>query len=461
MIFVIVFGSCGVSKDIIASSPIIEEYKKSFTYNRDTVATVAWQWKHFFPDSKLQKLIEKAVIENYDMQIALQKIEIARLQLRQSKLGQTPQLNAFVNNSTSIPSENSFNGYSINNFLGKSHIEDFSLDIFFSWEADIWGKINNRKKEALASYLQTQEAKKTIQADIVASVAVGYYNLVMLDAQLEIAKRNQALSEKTSHIISQQFKAAQVTHLAVEQAEAQRLQVKGIVPQIEKEITLQENVLNLLTGALPGRIERDKKLQDIVELGSLPTSIPSLLLSQRPDIKSLEYELNASNARVGIAKASLYPALNITATGGVNSLLASSWFNMPSSLFGTLASSISQPLLQGKRLRTNYEIAKIERENVILAFKRQILVAVSEVSGTLVEIEKLNEEASIKAQRVTNLQKAVGNANKLFISGLATYLEVITAQGNVLQSELELAGIKRNQLGAQVKLFKAIGGGWK
>ncbi|MES2486989.1 MAG: efflux transporter outer membrane subunit [Bacteroidota bacterium] len=459
LLLLLVITGCKVSKDVETPQPELPQaYRNAFATDTNTIADI--EWKNFFPDPNLQELIGKAISGNYDLQIALKNIESSGLLLRQSKWGQVPQANLFVNASTSIPSQNSLNGISLNNFLGTSHIEDYSTGASLSWEADIWGKISSRKKEALATYLKTEEAKKAIQANIVSLVAQGYYNLLMLDAQLDIAVKNRNLSENTVNMVTRQFDAGQVTHLAVEQAEAQRLRAAQIVPQLEKEIIIQENALSILTGALPSEIVRGKGLATQLH-DNLPTGLPATMLSHRPDIKALEYELNAANARVGIAKAFMYPALNITATGGLNSFKADNWFNMPASLFGLVAGSLTQPLLQGRKLKTQYQVAKTEREKAVLAFRQQVLVAVGEVSDALVEIEKLQEEVAFANSRVTNLQKAVSNADKLFASGLANYLEVITAQSNVLQSELELAAVKRNQMSAEVRLYKSLGGGWK
>ena len=157
----------------------------------------------------------------------------------------------------------------------------------------------------------------------------------------------------------------------------------------------------------------------------------------------------------------MYPVLNITAAGGVNSLKASNWFNIPASLFGTVAGSILQPVFNRKKLKTQYEVSKIEREKVVLQFRQSVLNAVGEVSDALVIIEKLKARQGIAASRVHTLQQATGNANLLFKNGMANYLEVITAQSNVLQSELELASIKRQQLSAIAELYRSLGGGWK
>jgi NodT family efflux transporter outer membrane factor (OMF) lipoprotein len=328
-------------------------------------------------------------------------------------------------------------------------------------EADIWGKIKNQKASALAGYLQTEEAKKAIQTNIVASVSQGFYNLLMLDAQILIAKKNIALNDSTLRIIRLQYNAGQVTALAIQQGEAQQLTAAALLPQLEQNIAIQENALSILAGELPGRIQRNVLLSQINIADSLSAGVPSQMLSRRPDVRSNELALNIANAQVGIAKANMYPSLSITASGGLNSFRSSNWFNVPASLFGALAGAVVQPLFQKKQLTTAYELAKVNREKTVIEFRQSVLNAVGEVSDALVRIEKLQAERSIAITRVNTLQKAILNANLLFKTGMANYLEVITAQSNVLQSELELASITREQLSAKVELYRSLGGGWK
>jgi NodT family efflux transporter outer membrane factor (OMF) lipoprotein len=458
---VLVVTGCKVSKDVETPQTELPQAYRNAPVSTDTTSVATIEWKQFFPDTNLQELIGKAVANNYDLQIALKNIESAQLQLTQSKWNNVPQLNLGVTANTSIPSQNSLNGISLNNFLHTSHIEDYNAGGNLSWEADIWGKLRGRKKEALALYLKTEEARKLVQTNLVATVAQGYYNLLMLDAQLAIAKKNLALNENTVRIVKMQFDSGQVTALALQQTDAQRLRAAQIVPQLEKEVTIQENALSILTSVLPGEIARNTTL-DLTNLHKeIATGVPSSIVSHRPDVKATEYELAAANARVGITKASMYPALNITAAGGVNSFKSNNWFNMPASLFGMVAGSITQPLLQRKQLRTQYEIAKVEREKAVIAFRQSVLRAVGEVSDALVRVEKLKQEQEFAAERVANLQKATTNADKLFQSGMANYLEVITAQSNVLQSELDLAALKRDQLNSVAQLYRSLGGGWK
>jgi len=461
MLAVLALSACTVSKDIQTPQAQLPAAFRSAT-SADTNSIADIPWKTFFTDPTLQKLIDSAIAKNYDMQIAIKNIEASQLLVKQVKWNYVPTVALNVSASTSRPSDNSLTGLSLSQYgIGTKHIEDYSADVSLSWEADIWGKIRNQNKSALAAYLQTAEAKKLIQTNIVAGVSQGYYNLLMLDAQLATAQSNVRLNDSTLRIIKLQFDAGQVTLLAVQQAEAQQLAAAGLIPQFEQNIALQENALHLLAGELPDRIIRDKTLNDFSVADNLSAGVAADLVNRRPDVKSSELALTIANASVGINQAEMYPALRITADGGINSFKASNWFNIPASLFGIVSGSVLQPLLNHKELKTNFEVAKIDREKTVIQFRQTVLNAVGEVSGALVKIDKLKAEQDVATNRVNTLQKATANANQLFKNGMANYLEVITAQGNVLQSELELASIKTARLNAVSDLYRSLGGGWK
>lgn len=459
---ILVLSACNVSKNIETPKAALPDRFRNTANLSDTTSIADIQWKSFFTDPVLQKLIDSAIVKNYDMQIALKNIQASQLLFDQVKWNNLPQADLNITASTTRPSDNSLNGLSLSQYgIGSKHIEDYSANVSVSWEADIWGKIRNQSKAALAAYLQTVEAKKAIQTNIVSNVSQGYYNLLMLDAQLDIAQKNVKLNDSTLRIIKLQYDAGQVTLLAVQQADAQEQAAGQLIPQFEQNITLQENALRILTGELPGKIERNASLDQITVPADISAGIPSGLVSSRPDVKQRELALMASNADVGLNKAEMYPALRITAQGGVNSFKASNWFNVPAALFGVVAGSVVQPLLDHKELKTKYEVAKINREKTVLQFRQSVLNAVGEVSDNLVKIEKLKQQQNIAANRVNTLQKATSNANLLFKNGMANYLEVITAQSNVLQGELELASIKRDELSAVADLYRSLGGGWK
>jgi multidrug efflux system outer membrane protein len=456
----VVLGSCKVSQDISTpQAPLPASYRDAGNTGTASIADI--QWQEFFTDPALRKLINRAIGNNYDMQVALKNFETARLVLEQSSLGHVPEASLQAGASISRPSDNSMNGLSLKQSLGKPHVEDYSAGVVVSWEADIWGKIKNQKAGALAAYLQSTEARKAIQTRLVASVAKGYYNLLMLDAQLAIANKNLLLNDSTLRIIQLQFQAGQVTALGVQQAEAQRLVAVQLVPLLQQDIAVQENALSILTGILPEAIQRTKTITSVAFTDMVSAGVPSSLLANRPDIKSYELAIDIANANTGIAKANMYPSLTITAAGGINSFKTSNWFNIPASLFGAAAGGITQPLFQRKQLRTQYELAKVQREKAVIQFRQSVLMAVGEVSDALIQTQKLKEQETIATTRVNTLQQAIHNADLLFRTGMATYLEVITAQSNILQGELDLAVLKKDQLNAVVELYRALGGGWK
>jgi len=257
-----------------------------------------------------------------------------------------------------------------------------------------------------------------------------------------------------------QYSAGQVTSLAIQQAEAQQMVAAQLIPSLEQQIAVQENGIRILTGNFPGSIVRSSSLAEVPLDGKLTAGVPSEMVARRPDVRSAELQLNIANAEVGVSKANLYPSLTITASGGLNSFKASNWFTMPASLFGTVAGGLTQPIFQRRMLRTNYERSLIEREKTVIQFRQSVLVAAGEVSDELVRIEKLNLQFDIASRRTLTLNQALRNAGLLFKNGMANYLEVITAQSNSLQSELDLATIRTERLTAAVSLYRALGGGF-
>jgi multidrug efflux system outer membrane protein len=457
---VAVVSACTVSKNVTAPATEVPVSFRSAN-SGDSTSIAALPWNTFFTEPSLQVLIDNAIRNNFNMQIALKNIEAAHLLYRQVRWNYIPDVRLQLGAGSNRPSDNSLNGISASQFLGTTHIEDFTAAVGLSWEADIWGKIRNQKKSALAAYLQTDEAKKAVQTNIVTNVAKGYYNLIMLDEQMAVAQRNLLLNDSTLSIIKLQFASGQVTSLAVEQANAQQLAAAQLIPALEQNIVLQENALSILAGNLPKGIDRNVTLASVPLPRQLSSGVPSAMLTLRPDVRLSELALTMANARVGISKANLYPSLSISASAGINSFKASNWFMIPASLFGQAAGNLVQPLLYKKQLRTQYQVSRIEREKTVLQFRQTVLNAVGEVSDALIKTNKLSEQHAIASQRVSTLQQATKNARLLFQSGMANYLEIITAQGNVLQSELEIAAIRRDQLNATVDLYRALGGGWK
>ncbi|MDF2189893.1 efflux transporter outer membrane subunit [Paraflavitalea sp. CAU 1676] len=460
VVAVLLVTGCKVGKDYQRPEVQLPQQFNGQSF-ADTNSIAEITWKDFFTDPALLELINKGIAYNNDLLVAIKRIDIAQAQARQAKLLQLPEVNLQITGAINRPSDNSLNGLSASAFLGKSYIENYQVLTSISWEADIWGKIRRQKEAVLAQYLQTQEAARAVQTQVVSSIAQGYYNLLMLDRQLVIARNNLALNDTFVNVTRILRDGGVVTTLAVRQAEAQKQTTSLLIPQLEQDIALQENALQVLTGQLPGTVSRTAVLNDIPLPASMSTGLPVAMVSRRPDVRTNEMALVVANAQVGIAQANMYPALSITAGGGLESFKSSNWFNIPGSLFGLAAGTIAQPIFRKRQLKTQFEIAKLEREQAVIEFRQAVLLATGEVSNALVQVEKLKEQRVIAVNQVDTLKEAVGNAQLLFKSDMANYLEVIAAQTTALQAELNLAAIQRSQLGAVVELYRSLGGGWK
>ncbi|MFZ4525287.1 MAG: efflux transporter outer membrane subunit [Chlorobium sp.] len=408
-------------------------------------------YKSFFADKTLCALIDTAVVNNIDLQIALKNIDYAQQTLNSAKLGILPSLTLGAQD---IRNNSSDNGV-------KKTPQEYIASASASWEIDIWGKIRSRSQSALASYLKTQEAAKAVRTRLVADVATGYYNLLMLDEQLAVSRKNLALADTTLKMIQLQYTSGQVNDLAIRQQEAARQSIAGSLPLIEQNIAVQENALSTLCGGMPGPIRRHQLLFREKVVDDLSVGIPAAVLQNRPDVRAAELALRGANADVDEAGAMFYPSLAVTAQGGVSALKSSEWFTVPGSLFSVLQGSLLQPLFQRGQLKANFRQSKIKRDQAELAFKQSMVKAVAEVSDALVRLEKIKEQEVIAQERVVTLQHAVANAGMLFKSGMATWLEVIVVQTNALGAELTLADIRRQHLAAMAELYRSLGGGWR
>ncbi|MBM3423176.1 MAG: efflux transporter outer membrane subunit [Chlorobi bacterium] len=444
-----------------AEVPMPESYRGAAVSTSQQVSVSEIPYRSFFADQVLVALIDTAMVRNHDLQIALKNIDYAEAGLKQAKLGFLPTLRLGASGAVSRPSDNSLGSSSLQEADGKSYSEDYTLSLGSSWEIDIWSRIRSKKKGALAGYLKTLEGAKAVRTKLASDVASGYYNLRMLDAQLDIARKNLALADTTLHMMRLQYDAGQVTMLAVGHQEAARQAVLQTVPLIEQGIAVQEHALGILCGRFPGPVERGKSLASIPVVDNFPAGVPVALLQNRPDVREAELAVMEAHADMAAAKAAMYPSLAITAQGGLNSFRTSNWFATPGSLFGLVQGALLQPIFQRGELKADYEKSGIRKEQAEIGFKQALLRAVAEVSDALVRLDKLREQERAAAARTKTLASAVANSNLLFRSGMATYLEVISVQTGYLQAELALADVRRQHLTAMAELYRALGGGWR
>ncbi len=448
--------SCKVGKDYKQPSIDLPNQFYQTNSSTDTIAnTIAdLTWKEFFKNDELSQYIEKALENNADLQLAIKNIEQTNLLYTQSKLTLLPALSAQVGASRNSLSENSLGmvegaSRANNNFVA-------AMDL--SWEVDIWGKIRREKEAALNEYLQTAEVKKAVQNKLIAEVAKAYVNLLMLDEQLQIAQKGLILRENTYAVTKKLFDVGNTSIVAVQQAEAQMLEAKELLPLMEQEIALQENAMNILLQDFPAKIERSVTINELSFTSSLNAGVPVNFLSQRPDIQIAEFEMKKANAKVGAAQGQLYPSLTISAQGGFNAIETSNWFTAPASLFGSVLGGLTQPIFQNKKLKTQYEIAKIEREKTVISFKNAVVIGYSDVRDALVKLDKIKSRQEQVEKRNILLNTSLDNIKQMFSLDTASYLEVVNAQSLALQSNLNYAELKRDFLVAKIDLYRALGG---
>lgn len=449
------FTACKVGKDY--ERPTVEKPEQFYqeTVSDTTANNLAkLSYSEFFKNEELTSLIQIALERNADLQVAVKNIEQTNLLYTQSKMALLPQLTMNV---AASRTESSKNSYLAANDAGRVN-DDFNANLDLSWELDIWGKLRREKEAALATMLQTEEIKRAIQNRLVAEVATSYINLLMLDEQLKIAKEGIVLRENTYLLTKKMFEVGNETIVAMQQAEAQWLESKELLPQLEQEIALQESGLNLLLNNYPQAISRSVTIGGLSFVTDLNTGVPADFLSTRPDIQVAEYNLKVANAKVGAAQGQMYPNIVISAQGGLNAFKASDWFQTPGSLFGMVAGGLVQPLFNQKKLKTAYEIAVVEREKAAIQFKNTVVTGFTDVHNALVKIDKISQKEEMMQKRVDILNTSLSNIKFMFEMDKVSYLEVINAQSLALQSSLSFAELKRDHLASLVDLYRALGG---
>lgn len=457
LIIAVLLSSCTVGKKYSRPSVNLpEQYRQAVALTGDTVQLA---WKTFFKDSSLVNLIEKTLKKNNDIIVAMMNMQQVDLMYKQSKLGLYPTVDLNIGANRNWLSKSSINGSLSEQFLGTSYMDDYSTTIRVSWEADIWGKAKMQKEVALANYFAQKENLSALKTRLIVQVAQAYYNLLALDEQLKVAKRNVVLGDSTLRMIQLQYKSGQINSLGVTQAEAQKKNAELLVPLALQNIEIQENTLNILCGEYPSRIERTQNMVDIMSIDVFPLGVPAMLLSRRPDVKVAEYSVVSANAKMNLANISMYPSISFTPSVGVNSYKLDTWFNLPGSLVKNIGVNLTQPIFMKKSLKTAYDMALIDQEKAIVTFKQSLLTAVVEVSDALSKAKYAEEQMDLIKQKSASLRKATSDVLLLYKSGMATYLEVITTQNNSLQNDLEAIEIKKAKFNAITDLYRALGGG--
>ncbi len=451
----------------LASRPVPGTFD---TANSDSVGIAGQNWRTFFGDEPLVALIDTALRANLDLRIATQRIEQARATVDYSRGFLAPQVNTVATAGLDRYGRNTLNGvgnYDTNlsdNVQGNRLIPDPTPDFFVgarsTWEIDIWGKLRNRRRAAYVRLLGSESGRRAVTTGLVAEVARQYFGLLALDGELEIIQKNIAYQSNALELVRVQKQAGRVTELAVQQFAAQLLNTRSRQGQVQQQIVETENELNRLLGRYPQPIARGRSLQTRELPGQVVTGLPARMLLRRPDIRQAELELQATSVDVDVARAEFLPSLSLTGYLGLNSFRVGTLVN-PASIAAGLLGGLSAPVFNRRFIRANYRGSVAQSREAFYRYQQTIVNGFSEVTTSLRGVENYRQVAELQAEEVRTLTNAVNISNDLFRSGYATYLEVITAQRNVLEAELALISTKRAQFLSLTNLYRDLGGGWE
>lgn len=453
-VLLVTMQSCFVMKQYKRPEVVNSQYFRTDSLAKDSTTLADVSWRELFKDPILVRHIEKALEQNIDIRIALHQIDIARAYYLQGKQGWLPTVtgNARVNYQE-LSRNSQFGSF----FSGA--ITQYEVTAGLAWEADVWGKIKSSRLASEATYLQSVAAHQAVKTQLVGTVANLYFQLLTLDEQQRITEQTIATRESALETTRALKDAGTVSEVAVKQTEAQLHTVRALLVDLRRNISLVENTLSILLGEEPHAIERST-LADQQVPDQMQTGYPVQLLRNRPDVIAAEFGLVNALHLTNVAKSNFYPQFTLTATGGLQSLELDELFSV-NSLFANLIGGITQPIFNGRRIRTQYEISQSQKEQAFLRFRQSILNASREVSDALYNFHAAGETIAIKSEEFAAYDTATLYSEELMNSGLASYLEVLTARQNALNSQLDLINARYNRLSGVVTLYRALGGGWK
>jgi NodT family efflux transporter outer membrane factor (OMF) lipoprotein len=427
----------------------------------DVSNTARATWNEFFPDPNLQLLIEEALQNSQELNMELQEIIITRYEVMARKGEYLPRLDAGVGVGVEKVGKYTSQGAADEETGVPEHLPNFEFGFSASWEVDIWKKLRNAAKAAAKRYLATIEGRKLVVTRIVAEIANSYFELMALDNQLDVLRRNVKILRDALKVAKLQKKAAKATELAVQRFEAEVLMNKSRQYAIAQQILQTENRINFLVGRPPQPVARSSgKFKKLVPK-TIHAGVPSQLMKNRPDVRKAELELEAAKLDVAVAKARFYPSLSIEADLGYEAFNPKHLIDTPESLFYNLAGNLTAPLLNRQAIKAQYLSANAAQLKAVYAYEQTVLRAYTEVANQLGNIKNLEESYELLAKQVDKLDRAVAVSKVLFRSARADYMEILMTRRDLLESELQLIETKERQLHAMVNIYLALGGGWR
>jgi len=438
-------------------SPAQYRFAPPEVLDRASVADLAWF--DLFQDEALRQLVETALVQNYDLQIAAARVSQARAQVGVVRSEIFPTIGGGGSLETTRAAQNATSGLP----PGTSPELSFgTLGLDMTWEIDVWGRIRRLTESARAELFSSEETRHAVLITVIADVATAYFQLRTLDLQLEISRRAIQARERSLQLTRTQRDLGVATGLDVAQAEDLLYTARATLRNIERQIGRTEDALSLLAGRNPGEIIRGRELDDTAQSVPpvIPAGLPSALLERRPDVRAAEQNLVAANANIGAAKARYFPQISLTGLLGVQSDTLGSLFKESAFVYN-LAGTAAVPIFTAGRISSLVRLAEGQTQEALAAYQRAVRSAFTEVSDSLIDITKRREQRAEQASLVDARERAVRLSQLRYRGGLDSYLQVLDAETRLFDGQLQLADLKRDELIAVVRLYRALGGGWR
>ena len=410
------------------------------------------KWWTVFEDPQLQSVIREALAQNYDVRIAATRILEAQASLGITRADQFPTVAAGAS---------AFNNrYPQTQQLPAFNTSPMQLNVGLSWELDFWGKYRRATEAARAELLATEWGQKAVVTSLVSNVASAYFELLELDAEMQISKDTLASRKESLRLVEVRAKGGVTSLMDVRQSEELVYNAAAQIPDLERRIEQQENLISILLGRNPGPVTRGRSLVENAVPPEVPAGLPSSLLDRRPDIQAAEQTLVAANARIGIAKAAYFPDISITGLAGYQSFALTNLFTGPAGLW-SFGGQLAQPIFTAGKIRSGVRLSEAQKQEAVLIYQQSIQQAFREVSDSLIAYRKNREFREQEAL----LTHAAGDATQLadsrYRGGVTSYLEVLDSDTRYFDAQIGLSQAQLNERLALVQLYNALGGGWQ
>src|SRR5271155_403225 len=408
-------------------------------------------WWQVFQDPKLQELIRTALKQNYDLQLATERINTARAQLAVTRSSLFPQVSGNGN----------FGGGKEN--LEQSKYNFLTLTADAAFQLDFFGKLRRATEAARTEVLATEDARQVVVLTLVSDVASDYFTLLQLDLQLAITRETVNTQTDSVKLTQLRLEHGVATKLDVLQAQQVLDTANAQIPDLERQIAQEEDAISILLGNYPQDIARGIPLVEQTLPPAVPAGVPSSIIERRPDIREAEQILIAANADIGVAKAQFFPQISLTGGGGGSFGRSSAFSSLMTTPLGiwSYGAQVSQPIFTGGALKGNLHLAESQHQQALIGYREAIQHAFGEVSDALVGYQKLHQVRTRQQDSVADLQESVRISTLRYKGGTTTYLEVLDGQRSLYDAELTLAAARGDEYRSLVQLYKALGGGWQ